>query len=85
MSNKDINRITYGRGYVYKIQYHIVWCTKYRKQVLNSGIDTELLQLINDVAKRLITPSTCLCVKAISTFPPHSQPNSYFRSKETAY
>ena len=23
------NDLTYGRGYVYSIQYHIVWCTKY--------------------------------------------------------
>ena len=23
--------LTYGRGYVYSLQYHIVWCTKYRK------------------------------------------------------
>ena len=28
------NRLTYGRGYVYSLQYHIVWCTKYRRKVL---------------------------------------------------
>ena len=22
-----------GRGYVYSIQYHIVWCVKYRRDV----------------------------------------------------
>ncbi len=30
------NVATYGRGYVYSLQYHIVWCTKYRKPVLNT-------------------------------------------------
>ena len=57
------NPITYGRGYVYKIQYHIVWCTKYRKQVLNNGIDTELLQLTNEMCKELdisIITSECM-------------------------
>lgn len=31
------NDLTYGRGYVYSLQYHIVWCTKYRKQVLKGN------------------------------------------------
>ena len=35
------NELAYGRGYVYSLQYHLVWCTKYRKKVLRSGIDTE--------------------------------------------
>ncbi|MBR9948012.1 transposase, partial [Clostridiaceae bacterium Marseille-Q4145] len=28
------NDLSYGRGYVYSLQYHLVWCTKYRKKVL---------------------------------------------------
>jgi putative transposase len=35
------NDLTYGRGYVYSLQYHIVWCTKYRRKVLK---DLEQLQ-----------------------------------------
>ena len=27
------NRFSYDRGYVYSLQYHLVWCTKYRKKV----------------------------------------------------
>ena len=34
--------VTHGRGYVYSLQYHIVWCTKYRKRVLTSGLDEEV-------------------------------------------
>ena len=26
------NTLSYGRGYVYSLQYHLVWCTKYRKK-----------------------------------------------------
>ena len=36
--NKEKNDMTYGRGYVYSLQYHIVWCTKYRKQVLKQQL-----------------------------------------------
>ena len=35
------NTLSYGRGYVYSLQYHLVWCTKYRKQVLKNGLDAE--------------------------------------------
>ena len=31
------NGLSYGRGYVYSLQYHLVWCTKYRKKVLKDG------------------------------------------------
>ena len=42
--DKDIfhirnNDLTHGRGYVYSLQYHLVWCTKYRRSVLTDGID----------------------------------------------
>ena len=54
--DKDIynikeNDLTYGRGYVYSLQYHIVWCTKYRKQVLKDGIDEELKQMLQELAE----------------------------------
>ena len=26
------NALSYGRGYVYSLQYHLIWCTKYRKR-----------------------------------------------------
>ena len=34
----DEMKITHGRGYVYSIQYHIVWCVKYRYPVLTDEI-----------------------------------------------
>ena len=39
MFNINDNELSYGRGYVYSLQYHLVWCTKYRKKVLKDGID----------------------------------------------
>ena len=44
------NDLTYGRGYVYSLQYHIVWCTKYRRRVLKDGLDQELKEMLEDMA-----------------------------------
>ena len=45
------NDLTYGRGYVYSLQYHIVWCTKYRRKVLHNGIDGKCKELLYGLAK----------------------------------
>lgn len=42
--------LTYGRGSVYKIQYHIVWCVKYRRQVLSGEAETNLFDEIRRIA-----------------------------------
>ena len=33
------------------MQYHLVWCTKYRKKVLKNGIDTECKELLQGLAE----------------------------------
>ena len=35
---------------VYSLQYHLVWCTKYRKKVLRDGIDTECREMLEEMA-----------------------------------
>ena len=40
-----------GRGYVYSIQYHIVWCVKYRRNILNGQIETRLKELLTQISK----------------------------------
>ena len=45
------NELTYGRGYVYSLQYHIVWCTKYRRPVLKDGVDTDCKSLLQELAR----------------------------------
>ena len=38
--------VTHGRGYVYSLQYHIVWVTKYRKQVFTGDIETDVREYL---------------------------------------
>ena len=45
--------VTHGRGYVYSLQYHIVWCTKYRKQLFVSGLEEEVKEHLREVADDL--------------------------------
>lgn len=42
--------LTYGRGYVYDLKYHIVWCVKYRRKVLTPEIERELLSILKKIA-----------------------------------
>ena len=42
--------VTNGRGYVYSIQYHIVWCVKYRHKVLNGQVETRLIEILGQIA-----------------------------------
>lgn len=47
------NRLSYGRGYVYSLQYHLIWCTKYRKPVLDDELGDELKQYIQNTMETL--------------------------------
>lgn len=44
-------KVTYGRGYVYSIQYHIVWCVKYRHEILTPKIEKRLYEILNKIAE----------------------------------
>ena len=43
-------KITHGRGYVYGLEYHIVWCVKYRHKVLTGEIEKSLFEILNKIA-----------------------------------
>lgn len=45
------DKYIHARTCVYNINYHIVWCVKYRRKVLNPQISSRLYQLINDIGK----------------------------------
>ena len=45
------NYLTHGRGYVYSLQYHLVWCTKYRRSVLTDGIDEDCKTILLEIAE----------------------------------
>ena len=42
--------VTHGRGYVYSIQYHIVWCVKYRHKIITEKIENRLIDILNKIA-----------------------------------
>lgn len=44
------NKYTYGRTCVYNINYHIVWCVKYRRKVLTPEISQRLVELLQEIA-----------------------------------
>ncbi len=49
--------VTYGRGYVYSLQYHIVWTTKYRKRVLIGNIEMDIKEYLKTTLNSLdMTP-----------------------------
>ncbi len=40
-----------NRNVVYSCKYHVIWCPKYRRQVLKDGVDTRLKEIIEQIAK----------------------------------
>lgn len=46
-----MGKVTYGRGYVYTIQYHVVWCTKYRHKIIQGKVDATLKEIIAQIAE----------------------------------
>lgn len=42
--------VTKGRAYVYSIQYHVVWCVKYRHKILTNELEESLIKILNKIA-----------------------------------
>ena len=73
-------RWTHSNTCIYNIGYHLIWCPKYRRQVLVDKIEKRLRELLNKKAKELkvvidtmeIMPDHVhLFVKAKPTSSPH--------------
>ena len=60
------NDVTHGRGYVYSLQYHIVWVTKYRKSIFIGIIEKEVKQYLIEILKSLD-----MTILAMEVMPPH--------------
>ena len=43
------DKYTHARTCVYNINYHIVWCVKYRRKVLTPEISTRLYTLVSEI------------------------------------
>ncbi len=48
---KDNNsRLTHGRTSVYNLNYHLIWCTKYRNKVLSGQVAEDLKTILHTIA-----------------------------------
>lgn len=45
-----MSEVKRGRGYVYSIQYHVVWCVKYRHQLLTGEVESKLKDILRQIA-----------------------------------
>ena len=46
-----MGNVYHGRGCIYCIEYHIVWCVKYRRKVLTNKIENSLKEILNKIAE----------------------------------
>lgn len=51
--NSILSDVTHGRGYVYCLQFHIVFVTKYRKQIFQQELADEVTQYLKTTCKKL--------------------------------
>jgi len=51
---------------VYNVNYHIIWCVKYRKKILTDKLETRLKELILQKAKEID-----ICIKTMETDKDH--------------
>ena len=63
---EDSNGYTHKDGIVYKNQFHIVFCPKYRRAVLTGAIEVRLKEIVNDVCNE-----KGVHLKAIEVMPDH--------------
>lgn len=54
------------KGIVYKNQFHVVWCPKYRRNVLVDGVDERLKEILAETALELD-----VSIKAMEVMPDH--------------
>ena len=61
-----IDDYTHKKGIVYKNQFHVIFCPKYRRKVLVDGVDERLKEIILQIAKEKNVE-----VKALEIMPDH--------------
>ncbi len=45
-----MSELIYARTAVYNVNYHFVWCVKYRRKIFTGNIEDRLKQLFNEIA-----------------------------------
>lgn len=61
-----MKKLVHNKTSVVNINYHLIWCSKYRRKVLVNGIDQKLKEVLKDIAKKI----QC-SVKDIEVMPDH--------------
>lgn len=61
-----MNGYTYKKGIVYKNQFHVIWCPKYRRPLLKDGVDARLREILTEEAAL-----HDVTIKALEIMPDH--------------
>lgn len=64
--SSEISSETHGRGYVYSIQYHLVWCTKFRRDVLVGDVEEDVKTYLTEICEQY-----SVNILAMETMPDH--------------
>lgn len=56
----------HARTVVYNVNYHIVWCVKYRRKVIVGNVEKRLKQILLDIAE-----DKGFSIKSMETMPDH--------------
>lgn len=61
-----MKKLMHNNSSVTNISYHLIWCPKYRREVLIDGVDTRLKEILVDIAKE----DGCI-VETVEVMPDH--------------
>ncbi|MDT5034161.1 MAG: REP-associated tyrosine transposase [Actinoplanes sp.] len=61
-----MDEVRSNNNVVYRCHYHVVWCPKYRRNVIGGKVDVRLKQIIREVCAERDAP-----IEAIETMPDH--------------
>lgn len=64
--SSEIDRIRSNNNVVYRCSYHVVWCPKYRRDVIQGAVDKRLKEVIEEVCTEKLAT-----VIALETMPDH--------------
>ena len=59
-------RYSLGAHTIFNIGYHLIWCTKYRRKVINEEVEIRLKELLSEKANELGVE-----IKTMETMPDH--------------
>jgi putative transposase len=70
-------KLTHARTAVYNVNYHFVWCVKYKREVLVGKIDKRLKEIFYEIAK-----DKGFAIKSMEIMPDHVHVYGILRTKK---